>query len=90
MIDDTCNPIPSCLLILSFVPYIALLIRGTKWSASPPHNVNVNTPYNTNNGFPFEYTVIKSKTSNKHQKWFPLNQAFFSFEIILSALSYTF
>ena len=44
VIEDTCNPIPSCFLIFSLLPWTALMILGTRWKASPPQSVNVSTP----------------------------------------------
>lgn len=52
VIDDTCNPIPSCLFILSLLPHTARMILGTRWKASPPQSVSVNIPYRINKVFP--------------------------------------
>ena len=59
---------PSCLLIFSLVPLNALMILGTKWKASPPHKVRVNTPYKVNNILPLALSKkIKPATKSNNK-----------------------
>ena len=78
VIDDTCNPIPSCLFILSLLPHTARMILGTRWKASPPQSVSVNIPYRINKVFPCEKkkTALPQsdqKSDMPHQKLLPLH-----------------
>lgn len=68
--EETCNPIPSCLLILSFVPLNARMILGTKWKASPPHKVRVKIPYSVNKILPLAFVrkITPATKSYRYQR----------------------